>query len=159
MSKTKTPSESAIEMREMVMPQDTNPHGTIFGGKIMSWIDIAAAMCASRHCNNPVVTVHISDIDFISPIKVGSHVLIKASVNYVGNTSMIIGVKVQSENPYSGQVRKTTKAYLTFVAVDEFGQPISVPKLEPVTDDEKRRYENAQKRVAARKELKEDLEK
>jgi acyl-CoA hydrolase len=158
-SKSKTPSESAIEMREMVMPGDTNPHGTIFGGKIMSWMDIAAAMCASRHCENPVVTVHISDIDFISPIKVGSHVVIKTSVNYVGKTSMVIGVKVESENPYTGQVRKTTKAYLTFVAVDEFGKPIPVPALTPETEDEKRRYDNAQKRKKSKQELKGSLQK
>ena len=158
-SKSKTPSESAIEMREMVMPGDTNPHGTIFGGKIMSWMDIAAAMCASRHCENPVVTVHISDIDFISPIKVGSHVVIKTSVNYVGKTSMVIGVKVESENPYTGQVRKTTKAYLTFVAVDEFGKPIAVPALTPETEDEKRRYDNAQKRKQSKQELKGSLQK
>ena len=158
-SKSKTPSESAIEMREMVMPGDTNPHGTIFGGKIMSWMDIAAAMCASIHCENPVVTVHISDIDFISPIKVGSHVVIKTSVNYVGKTSMVIGVKVESENPYTGQVRKTTKAYLTFVAVDEFGKPIAVPALTPETEDEKRRYDNAQKRKQSKQELKGSLQK
>lgn len=157
--KTKTPSESAIEMREMVMPGDTNPHGTIFGGKIMSWMDIAAAMCASKHCENPVVTVHISDIDFISPIKVGSHVVIKTSVNYVGNTSMVIGVKVESENPYTGQVRKTTKAYLTFVAVDEFGKPMPVPGLDPQSDDEKRRYENAKQRKLSKQELSKKLTK
>lgn len=157
--KTKTPSQSAIEMREMVMPGDTNPHGTIFGGKIMSWMDIAAAMCASKHCENPVVTVHISDIDFISPIKVGTHVVIKASVNYVGNTSMVIGVKVESENPYTGQVRKTTKAYLTFVAVDEFGKPMSVPSLVPETNDEIRRFENAKQRKQSKKELTQKLTK
>lgn len=157
--KTKSPSESAIEMREMVMPGDTNPHGTIFGGKIMSWMDIAAAMCASKHSENPVVTVHISDIDFISPIKVGSHVVIKASVNFVGKTSMVIGVKVECENPYTGQIRKTTKAYLTFVAVDELGKPISVPKLEPKTPDEIRRYENAKQRKLSKEELTKKLTK
>lgn len=155
--KTKTPRESAIEMREMVMPGDTNPHGTIFGGKIMSWMDIAAAMCASKHCETPVVTVHISDIDFISPIKVGSHVIIKASVNYVGNSSMVIGVKVESENPYTGIVRKTTKAYLTFVAVDEFGKPQKVIGLSPESEDEKRRYENAKHRKLSKEELKKKI--
>mgnify|MGYP000144421929 FL=1 len=82
MSVLKSPSESQIQMREMVMPGDTNIHGTIFGGKIMAWIDIAGAMVATKHCNNPVVTANISDIDFISPIKVGHHVIIKASINY-----------------------------------------------------------------------------
>jgi len=89
----KTPSETAIEMREMVMPSHTNTHGTIFGGTVMSWIDIAAAMVAARHCGKPVVTAHIDDIDFIAPIKMGYHVLIQASLNYVGKSSMIVRSK------------------------------------------------------------------
>lgn len=155
--RTKSPSESEVIMRELVMPGDTNAHGTIFGGKVMSWIDIAGAMCASRHCNNPVVTVHIDDIEFSSPINLGSQVVIKASVNYVGTTSMIIGVLVQSENPFTGITRKTTKAYLTFVAIDEFGKPQEVPGLTPETPDEHRRYKNAQERVKSRKELSKKL--
>lgn len=155
--KSKTPAESQVEMRQLVMPGDSNPHGTIFGGTIMSWMDIAAAMVASRHCENPTVTVHISDIDFISPIKIGHHVVIKSSINYVGKTSMVIGCRVESENPYTGVSRVTTKAYLTFVAVDEFGRPIPVPELVPQTETEKRRYENAKKRVEARKELRKSL--
>lgn len=153
MKNSKTPSESQIEMREMVMPGDANKHGTIFGGKIMSWIDIAAAMCAERHCQTPVVTAHIDDIDFFSPIKVGHHVIIKASVNFAGTSSMIVGVKVESENPYTGQRRKTTKAYLTFVALDEFGKPVQVPKVKPETETEIRRFENAKKRKEAKKTL------
>ena len=151
--KIKTPKESEVVMREMVMPGDTNAHGTIFGGKVMSWIDIAAAMCASRHCNNPVVTVHVDNIEFKSPINIGSHVIIKASVNYVGRTSMIIGVKVESENPYTGVSRVTTRAYLTFVALDEFGKPVPVPELNPETEDDIRRYNNAKERVKSNKEL------
>ena len=155
--KSKTPSESEVIMREMVMPGDTNVHGTIFGGKVMSWIDIAAGMCASRHCNLPVVTVHIDDIEFRSPINVGCHVVIKASVNYVGKTSMTIGTKVISENPLTGVSRTTTKAYLTFVALDEFGKPARVPEITPESDDERRRYENAQERGKSRKELRKKL--
>ena len=155
--KAKSPDESAVEMREMVMPTDTNKHGTIFGGKIMSWIDIAAAMAAERHCNNPVVTAHISDIDFISPINVVFHVSIKASINYVGRSSMIVGVRVDSENPYTGEKKKTTKAYVTFVAIDESGKAKEVPRLTPITDDEKRRYENAKERALSKKNLSEKL--
>ena len=154
----KTPKDSEILMREMVMPNQTNPQNTIFGGVVMSWIDIAAAMCAEKHCNRPVVTVNISDIDFISPIKIGYHAIIKASVNYVGRTSMVIGVKVESYNPRSGDVRTTTKAYLTFVALDEFGKPIEVPDLKPETEDDKRRYENAKKRRNAQKKLDAELD-
>jgi acyl-CoA hydrolase len=150
----KTPSESSVEMREMVMPNNTNALNTVFGGTVMSWIDIAAAMVAARHCGRPVVTAHIDDIDFIAPIKVGYHVLIQASMNYVGRTSMIVGVKVTSENPYTGESRKTTKAYLTFVALDDLGRPIEVPGLTPETEDEIRRFENAKLRVEHKKVFK-----
>lgn len=153
MKTAKTPSESSIEMRELVMPNHTNPQNTVFGGTVMSWIDIAAAMVAARHCGRPVVTAHIDDIDFIAPIKMGYHVLIQASLNYVGRTSMIVGVKVTSENPYTGESRTTTKAYLTFVALDDLGRPVEVPPLQPETDDEVRRFENAKKRVQMKKDI------
>ncbi len=155
----KTPSESAVEMRELVMPNHTNPQNTVFGGTVMSWIDIAAAMVAARHCGRPVVTAHIDDIDFIAPIKMGYHVLIQASLNYVGRTSMIVGVKVTSENPYTGECRTTTKAYLTFVALDDLGRPIVVPELKPESEDEIRRFDNAKKRVAMKKTVRETLQK
>lgn len=153
----KTASESSVEMREMVMPHHTNPQNTVFGGTVMSWIDIAAAMVAARHCARPVVTAHIDDIDFIAPVKVGYHVLIQASLNYVGKTSMIVGVKVTSENPYTGESRTTTKAYLTFVALDDLGRPIQVPELKPETEDEIRRFENAKKRVQMKKDVRDTL--
>lgn len=159
MGKTpKTPKESAVEMREMVMPNHTNPQNTVFGGTVMGWIDIAAAMVAARYCGRPVVTAHIDDIDFIAPIKVGYHVVIQASLNYVGRTSMIVGVKVTSENPYTGESRTTTKAYLTFVALDDLGRPVEVPGLVPETDDEIRRYENAKKRVQMKKDVRSTLQ-
>ena len=146
----KTPTESSIEMREMVMPHHTNPQNTVFGGTVMSWIDIAAAMVAARHCGRPVVTAHISDIDFIAPIKMGYHVLIQASLNYVGRTSMIVGVKVTSENPYTGDSR-------TFVALDDLGRPVEVPELKCETEDDIRRFENAKKRVAMKKSVQNTL--
>ena len=153
----KTPSETAIEMREMVMPHHTNPQNTVFGGTVMSWIDVAAAMVAARHCGRPVVTAHISDIDFIAPVKMGYHVLIQASLNYVGRTSMMVGVKVTSENPYTGESRTTTKAYLTFVALDDLGRPVEVPELTPETEDDIRRFENAKKRVQMKKDVRNTL--
>jgi acyl-CoA hydrolase len=154
---SKTPSDSAVEMREMVMPHHTNPQNTVFGGTVMSWMDIAAAMVAARHANRPVVTVHISDIDFIAPVKMGHHVHIQASLNYVGKSSMIVGVKVTSENPMTGERRKTTKAYLTFVALDDLGKPTAVPELKVETPDEVRRFENAQQRAQAKKKLQQKL--
>jgi len=154
---SKTPSDSAVEMREMVMPHHTNPQNTVFGGTVMSWMDIAAAMVAARHANRPVVTVHISDIDFIAPVKMGHHVHIQASLNYVGTSSMIVGVKVTSENPMTGERRKTTKAYLTFVALDDLGKPTTVPELKVESPDEVRRFENAKQRAQAKKKLQQKL--
>ncbi len=147
----KTVKSSSIEMRYLVMPNDTNPQNSIFGGVVMSWIDMAAAMVAERHANRPVVTVHIDDISFLAPIKVGNHVLIKASINYVGKTSMLVGVKVVSENPITGVTRHTTTAYLTFVALDDLGKPVEVNKLSPESDEEKRRFAEGQKRMDALK--------
>jgi len=150
----KTVTESAVEMRYIVMPNHTNPQNSIFGGVVMSWIDIAAAMVAERHSNRPVVTVHIGDISFKAPIKIGDHVLIKASLNYTGKSSMLVGVKVVAENPFTGISRHTTTAYLAFVALDDIGRPIQVRGLIPESDDEKRRFEAGKKRIEAMKQSK-----
>lgn len=149
-------SDSAVEMRYLVMPNDTNPQNSIFGGVVMSWIDMAAAMVAERHSNRPVVTVHVGDISFKAPIKIGDHVLIKASINYIGKTSMLVGVKVLAENPFTGITRHTTTAYLTFVALDDIGKPIQVGQIEPITPDEKRRFIEGEKRI---EEMKKKLKK
>lgn len=143
----KTVMNSVVEMRFLVMPNDTNPQNTIFGGVVMSWIDMAAAMCAERHSNRPVVTIHVDDISFKAPMKVGDHALIMASINYVGKTSMLVGVKVFAENPFTGITRHTTTAYLVFVALDDIGRPIQIRGLIPETADEKRRFEDGRQRV------------
>lgn len=147
----KTVANSAVEMRYLVMPNHTNPQNSIFGGVVMSWIDMAAAMVAERHSARPVVTVHIDDISFKAPIKIGDHVLIKASLNYVGKTSMLIGVKVLAENPFTGITRHTTTAYLVFVALDDIGKPLEVTPIIPETDDEKRRFEEGRERIESMK--------
>lgn len=147
-------SESAVEMRSLVMPNDTNPQNTIFGGVVMSWIDMAAAMVAERHSNRPVVTVHVDDMSFKAPIKIGDHVLIKASINYVGKTSMLVGVKVIAENPFTGISRHTTTAYLSFVALDDIGRPIQIRGLILETEAEKRRFQEGKNRVEAMKKNK-----
>lgn len=146
-------NESVVEMREIVMPNHINPQNIVFGGVIISWIDLAAAMCAMKHARANVVTVHIDDVSFLNSIRIGDHVIIKASLNYVGKTSMVIGVKVESENPYTGIRQKTAKAYLTFVSLDEFGKKLIVPSISPKSNDEIRRYENAKQRVNYRQEL------
>lgn len=146
-NEAKKVSESAVEMRYLVMPNDTNPQNSIFGGVVMSWIDMAAAMAAERHSNRPVVTVHVGDISFKAPIRIGDHVLIKASINYVGNTSMLVGVKVIAENPFTGISRHTTTAYLTFVALDDIGRPIKIRGLIAESDEEKRRQIAGKQRI------------
>jgi len=150
----KTVAECQVEMRELVMPHHTNPQNTIFGGVVMSWVDMAAAMCAQRHTNKTCVTVHIDDISFLAPIRVGEHAVILASINYVGKTSVLVGVKVMAENPRTGESRHTTTAYLTFVALDDIGRPTQVPELELISDEDKRRFEEGKKRVLNNKSKK-----
>lgn len=152
--KIKTVKESAVEMRYLVMPNDTNPQNSIFGGVVMSWIDMAAAMVAERHSNRPVVTVHVGDMSFKAPIKIGDHVLIKASINYVGRTSMLVGVKVLAENPFTGITRHTTTAYLTFVALDDIGRPMQVNPIQAESADEIRRAEEGKTRIENMKKSK-----
>lgn len=150
----KTVSASAVEMRNLVMPNHTNPQNSIFGGVVMSWIDLAAAMVAERHSNRPVVTVHVDEISFKAPIKIGDHVLIKASLNYVGKSSMLVGVKVLAENPFTGITRHTTTAYLAFVALDDIGRPIQVRSLIPESEEEIRRFAEGKLRIEAMKKNK-----
>ena len=157
--KQKSPRESAIEVRYLVMPNHTNPFGTIFGGVIMSWIDIVGSMVAQRHSGMNVATAGIDSLTFKAPVYIGEHVILKASVNYVGRTSMEIGVQVSKENPITGEVIKTTTAYLTFVGLDENKRPAPVPNLALETSDDKRRNENAQLRVQTRKDLRAKLHK
>ncbi|MFQ5510735.1 MAG: acyl-CoA thioesterase [Candidatus Krumholzibacteriia bacterium] len=153
MAEKKSPGASAIETRYILAPHQVNSFGTAFGGVIMSWIDMVAAMAAQRHCQGVVVTASIDKISFKAPIHVGDHVVLKASVNYVGKTSMEVGVRVHKEDPVSGEQVRTTTAYLTFVRLDRDGLPREVPPLEPKTPDEKRRYGNAKHRVDARRDL------
>lgn len=151
--KPKTPAESAVSTRYLVMPGQANPHGTAFGGAIIAWIDMVAAMTAERHASGEVVTANIDSISFRQPIYVGDHVVLKASVNYVGKTSMEIGVQISRQNPVTNESILATTAHLTFVALDDNKKPTAVAPIIPETDDEKRRYENAKIRVKARKEL------
>ena len=149
----RTPRASAVEARYLILPQHANDLGIAFGGVIMAWIDLAAAMVAQRHCARRVVTVSIDRMSFLAPCHIGDHVLLRAAANYVGHTSMEVGVQVLKENPYTGQQVRATTAYLTFVALDDTERPVPIPPLTPETPDEIRRHENARMRVAARKEL------
>lgn len=149
--------DSQVIMTELVLPSHTNALGTIFGGTIMSWIDIAAAICAQRHSHKVVVTAHIDDVHFIAPVFKGWVVNLKASVNYTGKTSMEVGVRVDAENPQTGEMFHTATAYTTFVALGSDGKPTPVTPVLPQSKDEKRRYEAAKERVAQRMESRKKL--
>jgi acyl-CoA hydrolase len=151
--------DSTVTMTELVLPGHTNALGTIFGGQVMSWIDIAAAIAAGRHARKVVVTASIDALHFVAPIKVGHVVHIRAMVNYSSTTSMEVGVRVDSENPVTGEVHHTAKAYLTFVALSEHGRPTPVPPVLAETPDEKRRFEQARLRRESRVKLAESLKK
>jgi acyl-CoA hydrolase len=153
--KSKKVSDSEVIMTQLVLPIHTNSLDTIFGGTIMSWIDIAAAISAQRHCNRDVVTASMDQMSFYAPVKKGWVVNLKAKVNYVSKTSMEVGVKVEAENPKTGEHFHTSSAYMTFVALDSNGKPSQVPSLTLETAEDKRRYEQGkvrrEQRLALRK--------
>jgi acyl-CoA hydrolase len=149
----KTVKDSKVEMTEIVFPNDANPLGNIFGGKVMQLIDVVGSICALRHARNPVVTASMDQLDFKNPVKVGEIIILNASVNFVANTSMEVGVKVTAENPLTGEHRHTSSAYLTYVSIDAAGKPVPIPPIIPETDEEKRRYTEAQVRRKHRLEV------
>jgi len=148
----RTVKASQHETSELMMPGDANNMGHVFGGVILSMMDKCAAIAAFRHCRANVVTVSIDRVDFREPIHLGDLVVMKASVNYAGRTSMEVGVRVEAEDLLSGRRRHTNSCYLTFVAVDRNGRPIEVPALEPETPEEIRRFEAAMDRRQRRLE-------
>ena len=136
----------------MIQPNDANPLGTASGGRIMHFIDIAAAIAAHRHARRQVVTASFDELDFLHPVRVGDLVILKASVNCAGNSSMEVGVKVLSENPRTGERRHTATAYTTFVAIDDYGKPVPIPPLHLEDDEDRRRNAEAQERRRRRLE-------
>jgi len=146
----KTVANSQAEMIEIVFPNDANPHGNVFGGRVMQLIDIIGGVAAMRHARKTVVTASMDRLDFLSPAYIGEVLILNASVNCVGNTSMEVGVKVMAENPLTGERRHTGSAYLTYVAIDSTGKPVPLPPIVPETDEEKRRLAEALARRAHR---------
>jgi acyl-CoA hydrolase len=138
--------DSQSEMIEIVLPNDTNPLGALLGGRLMHWIDVAGALAAHRHSRSFVVTASIDHLDFLVPVHVGDFVILRSSVNRAFNTSMETGVKVWVESYITGERRHVSSAYLTFVAVDRHGRHRHVPPVIPEGEEEKRRYEGAQRR-------------
>ncbi|MGE4297251.1 MAG: acyl-CoA thioesterase [Desulfovibrionaceae bacterium] len=147
----KPPAASRTIMSHRLMPQDTNPAGNVHGGVILKLIDTAAGTVAARHARSNVVTVSIDRVDFLKPVHVGELVTIKANLNFVGSTSMEVGVRVEAENLRTGDVRYTNSAYLTFVALDDNGKPRTVAPLILETDEDHRRHAEAMTRRELRK--------
>lgn len=150
MNKMSKPDRGPVLMTELVLPSHTNALGTIFGGTIMSWIDIAGAIAAQKYARSPVVTVSIDYLHFIVPIKIGYCVNVRAEVTYAGKTSMEVECLVDAENTITGEIRHATRAYLTYVAVDEFGRPRAVPPFQVRTAAERKSFRAAEKRRTQR---------
>lgn len=143
--------DSQSEMTEIVLPNDANPLVALLGGRLMHWIDMAGAMAAHRHARAYVVTASVDHVDFLIPVRVGSLVTLRSSVNRVFNTSMEVGVKVWVEDYIRGKCEHVASAHLTFVAVDGKGGRVQVAPVIPETDEQKRRYEDAGRRREARR--------
>jgi acyl-CoA hydrolase len=152
---TKRVKDSQHETSELMMPQHANNLGHVFGGVILSMMDKAAAIAAIRHARRSVVTASIDRVDFREPVRVGDLVIMYASVNYVGRSSMEVGVRVEAEDLLTGNRRHTNSCYLTFVAIDKNGRPVEVPSLMPETPEQERRFEAAKERRRRRLEERE----
>ena len=142
----RTVTESQSERSEIIFPADANALGNLFGGRLMQFIDLVGAVAASRHARAITVTASMDHLDFVAPVRVGDLLILKASVNRAFRTSMEIGVKAMVEDVRKQCLRHVSSAYLTYVAVDLQGNGIVVPKVIPVTEHQKRRYEDAGRR-------------
>jgi len=143
-------SESRSEYTQVALPNDANLLGNVLGGHVMHLIDLCGGLAAWRHARGPVVTASVDCLSFLRPVRVGHVLILKSSVNRVFNSSMEVGVKVWVEDRNTGEVHHTSSAYLTFVALDENGRPVSVPPVLPETDDEKLRFGAAGRRREGR---------
>lgn len=138
--------DSSLVTSYLMMPQDANPHGNVYGGTIMKYVDAVAAAVAERHCRTNTVTASIDRMDFFKPVYIGDLLTLKASVNCTGETSLEIGVRIESENLRTGEFVHTGSSYLTYVALDRDGKPTIVPEIVPETEAERRRYNEALER-------------
>ena len=149
----KTVSQSIVISHELVLPNDINVLGNILGGRVMHLMDMSAAMSAYRHARKAVVTASVDQLDFLAPAKKGDILILKSSVNYIGNTSMEVGVRVDTEHATTGDQKHTASAYLTFVSLDKNSSPIKLDKIKAETKDEIRRYNEAKARYLYRKKI------
>jgi acyl-CoA hydrolase len=152
--KPKSATESKIEMTELVLPNDANVLGNALGGRVMHWIDLAAATAAHKHCGSICVTAALERLSFLNPIKVGQLTHLKARVVCTGNTSLITKVDVYAEDMDTGEKKLTSEAYLTFVCIDNNGKPKKVPPVKLETDNEKAECDRARKIRESYKQIK-----
>jgi acyl-CoA hydrolase len=143
-------SETKVIMVQPMSPQEANTAGNVQGGVIMKLIDLTGGIVAQRHTRMNVVTASVDRIDFLHPVYIGDVLFLKASLNLVGRTSMEVGVRVESENPLTGEIRHTASAFLTYVALDKSGRPVEIPPLILETAEDKRRNEDARARREVR---------
>jgi acyl-CoA hydrolase len=148
-----TPRASAVEMNELVLPTYANALGTVFGGQIMAWIDVCAALAAMRHARTQCVTASMDALDFILPIEVGHLVNLRGMVNYVGRTSLEVGVRVEAGDPIAGERAHAASAYLTFVALGADRKPTRVRELILESAEDRLRAEEARARREQRLSL------
>ena len=142
----KKAADSQTIMTELVLPNDTNTFGNLMGGRLMYWMDIAAALAAMKHCGSPVVTASVDNISFEAPIRLGNVVHIEAQVSRAFTTSMEVHMKVWGEDVLHQYKYKSNEAYFTFVALDPHGKPRNVPSMIPGTEEEKKLFDGALRR-------------
>jgi acyl-CoA hydrolase len=135
-----------------MLPQDANPAGNVHGGVILRQIDLVGGIVATRYARSRVVTASVDRVDFLAPVKVGEVMVLKSCVNFVGSTSMEVGIRVEAEDMLTGETRHAATAYMTFVAMDESGKPGKLPPLILETPEDRRRFDEAEQRRAVRKE-------
>jgi acyl-CoA hydrolase len=150
--KGKRVKDSRITLNQLMLPEDANYMGNVHGGVIMKLVDNTAGLCAMRHAQHQVVTVVIDSMTFHSPVHVGDVLTLNASLNWTGRSSMEVGVRVVAENPLTGEHTHTNSAFLVFVALDNNGQPVEVPPLLLETEEERRRWTEAEIRQQRRLE-------
>ncbi|WP_194849966.1 acyl-CoA thioesterase [Nonlabens antarcticus] len=150
--KFKTPEESRVVISMLMLPSHANFSGKIHGGHILSLVDQIAFACASKHSNNYCVTASVDVVDFLAPIDVGEMVTLKATVNYAGNTSMVIGIRVDAEDIKSGAKKHCNSSYVTMVAKDENGKTVAVPGLKLTSETHIRRFAREIRRKALKRE-------
>jgi len=146
----KTPRESLTTMVRIMMPMDANNSGNVFGGAILRMVDEVGSVVALKHARTNVVTASVDRMDFYHPVYIGDMLRLSASINFVHRTSMEVGVRVEAENPISGEVRHTGTCFLTYVGLDSNRRPTAIPGLNLETEEDKRRWAEAQERRKAR---------